>query len=928
MSRTPFSIKALLLSVLFVVVAVGRVGLSELAEKQNEMIEVSPHIELLKGEGVSLITQKNQKQLMTGDLEPIFTGDQVKTGEGASVQLKFGHSRLILDENTQVELTGFYASPELTHYPALAPLNLELLEGRVWVESVEGVSIKASNQQVQLAQSVGVISLNEDQTHLKTLQGNMRVAFLSEGNEEQGSVSLPVYNQLTLTAASWNDEYAGLEDFERQESLEMAALIPDGWVTQQWDIYKNTRLRQGDWPTVSSSSYVLKKNYYQLLLGLNITQLREVEIHTRLSNLVLAHILGPVHERSDLKKAQSLLEKVKSTNAEFKGAELLINLREASPETPAFLVKEYLINQLKNTQRTHLFSLYLADVQGALQSQNKSQAEWVVSRWESAWTDDLIQKNQEEYSRQSQQLAHIFLNHIDLISLDLLDAFNRMGQRHLQYAEVPEAIRYQVVKQRLDLTQAMVDRYQYILAEEYLGRSYGQLGIDMDDQTSKVTQLFQSQGNLLAQKIDYAMETLHGAAQPIDEIQFEAFVESKQKESALADELRGLLEEEVSDQVALPTIEQVRERFLEAGIVTSVVDIVPLAGSPFEFQIQKAALETNVSVNFGGQYDFASNTMSQVQVADRLYKNSVSLNELEKLFDSQSFVARGGGPKLPGSSLDSLLSNENNVLAAEDQALAEDLAVKLAITQLEEAGMTVSILRSNVQVLNKQVLNEFLVKEVQFIDPENEKEWVTVELNYSTSTQMATQIKTQEGDLLVDSVSRENLKPSLEQAIVTHRENERRQEDFLRLARRSDLEIIDKNVTAEPGGTLKLVDLTLSTLPLSVSAIYDPETEQFITAFHPLYTGKNIELEAYFETLVDRFIISHLATQGVQIEAENITTNYPFRSIQLKNVSINNLLFDFSLDTETLEPTGVRVVETGVSLGDVSLEALKDFIED
>lgn len=99
---------------------------------------------------------------VAGDIS-LQAGDQLSTGDGASLTLRWGRSLLILDSNSQAILTDDFG------------LGLELTAGQVFVQAQNSdpVTLRFGNQSFTLSDAVGDLSLGEEHQTLYLLSGRL-----------------------------------------------------------------------------------------------------------------------------------------------------------------------------------------------------------------------------------------------------------------------------------------------------------------------------------------------------------------------------------------------------------------------------------------------------------------------------------------------------------------------------------------------------------------------------------------------------------------------------------------------------------------------------------------------------------------------------------------------------------------------------------
>ena len=99
---------------------------------------------------------------VAGDI-PLQAGDQLSTGDGASLTLRWNRSLLILDSNSQAILTDDFG------------LGLELTAGQVFVlaQGSAPVTLRFGNQSFTLSDAVGDLSLGEEHQTFYLLSGEL-----------------------------------------------------------------------------------------------------------------------------------------------------------------------------------------------------------------------------------------------------------------------------------------------------------------------------------------------------------------------------------------------------------------------------------------------------------------------------------------------------------------------------------------------------------------------------------------------------------------------------------------------------------------------------------------------------------------------------------------------------------------------------------
>lgn len=450
-----------------------------------------------------------------------------------------------------------------------------------------------------------------------------------------------------------------------------------------------------------------------------------------------------------------------------------------------------------------------------------------------------------------------------------------------------------------------MSKYRYILAKQYLKSSYLSLNIEQENPNLASTRIFLENGRLLAQRIQYAEEVLHGAASPIDETQFRDYFQAKTRDEAFTQDLKTffeLEEEEVTaaEGVEAPTVAQVAERFQEARINVNYTDISLKRDAGFSYEITSARLmdrgANNETLGFSATYDFKSNSVTDVLVGDRVYKGSFTLDDLVLLLSQgDKLTVDLYVPKSDGSGIDLLLTNDEKSVALEGQLVAQDVARKLASSELEAVGVSIPDVKFNIEILDSLNLDKFRIKNAVVTRTDGQGTAI-IGFVYNSQTSLVTEVESVDGFPLLDAV----LAPVLASEVTLKmKEVEKALEtvsEFSTFAKQNDLFILPDDVIYSQDSLLQLKGLEMLNLGLSVSGLYDTSKQEFVFVTHELLTGENVDIKKYFESLADLYITVYLADKDITVTESQIATSYPFNTISLKEVSILGLSFNFDLD--------------------------------
>ncbi|MFH0838212.1 MAG: hypothetical protein V1880_03025, partial [Patescibacteria group bacterium] len=192
----------------------------------------------------------------------------------------------------------------------------------------------------------------------------------------------------------------------------------------------------------------------------------------------------------------------------------------------------------------------------------------------------------------------------------------------------------------------------------------------------------------------------------------------------------------------------------------------------------------------------------------------------------------------------------------------------------------------------------------------------------------ATKVTGTEGMTLLDRVPISQLAEKVVEAALRLEKELKTVGDFTAFTGQNELEISPENITYTDKGLLSMKDLELLTLGLKVSALYDPETEKFVSVSNPLLSDQDIGVKDYFEQLADQWVISLMKENGYEITAGQVETVYPFYKIRIHGLALGDALISFALDITgnralDITGTGIESMINEMSLKDLGSLSVK-----
>ena len=918
----PFSFKVLILSLVFAFLTLGLWVLKSHAEL--DQISMRSLALVVEGGG------GDYKPSFEGAYQPaqaglvILAGTDLKTAD-QTMELQLGQNRVQLQKDTALRVLENVADEW-----GRPRLGFELTRGSVWVKAADYLDVGTASSNTIFVQSSGILAYKDQKTSLLVLSGDAKVVLSPPDGRVLNSLFVPLQNRVTFADVQLIDDYASLKTSKLRKELKMTRFTPEG---AGW--FKKTNQPENLPLALIHSPVVYRMDEFRSTVK-SWFNFRGSENEPQ-ADVELAYLLGYLTKQDDRIAAKELtreLEVLVNENDSSQGkkaqwVQLLADLQSVESDV-AIQVKDVLINVLQEDVGPELYRLDLNQLQQALENQEVKSAESIAKKWLARWTTGMITGHLAEYQRQVAILQSTLTSASKVVSINLLNTLDQAQNQGMVAEEDQEEARFNVAQMRLELTASLISNYRYDLAKLYLKNSYQALSIENANPSLASTQVFVSTGTFLAQRIDYALTSLHGTPQPIDETEFQKYLQTKQEQQGLVKDLKSLLEPETSEQKTLsitaPTVTELLERLQKADIQLTAGDLSVDAKDDFHFIIQTArAMVGDQPTNFQGQFDAKTNTFTELTVADKTYRTPVRLEGLVSFLASLQSPGKATQDKTYSASIDSLLASQQNIKQSADQALAQDLALKFAATQLSDAGLGLPDLKSNLKIVDPAILETVQVKGAMVTGLESQKP-ILLNFIYSTKTKLATDVRDGAGQLLFSEVALSELASKVLEQIEFAKKEAQAKAAFMTFAGKNQLAISPENITYRQGGTLELKGLTLQSLNLSVDAVYDSLTQRFDTVSHPLLTGRNIELKAYFKSLVEAYLIDLLRQRQIALTSEQIEMTYPFEIIRLKNVHIGSATFNFNLDIINLQPAQIVHLETGKSLDTMTFQQLKMYV--
>jgi len=924
-----FSKKILFLSTLFLLVTFAWYVLAVFNQAEEVYRSVAPKIVFAAAHDIQIKTLYDTDFHSAVSNQQLIAGTRIKTGELQYAEIILENNVVRLDENTEVTLKENNFSEYSTYEADLPRLAFGLDSGSVWVNAFDRIEIGTAQSSAQFSHSVGIVTYTEPMNRVMVVTGSADLALYDANGKLLITYAVPLHNQVAYTDNQIVPDYARLRPSKLKKELKLApitkSILEDAWVVRNTAV--DRKLVKDKIDLIDSGfSYSLKDKYYRARAYLTFIPQTQRQLTLEHADLMLRYLLGGIHSTNDREGAERILGELDALISAIPDdpsvkelfTETFQSIGTVGSKTPAYLVKEHLLKYIFSQDGPQVLRTYLADLKTSLDEFELEEARITAETWLDKWGGKEAEKNIDEFTKQSEMLHRIFLSYADRVTFDMLAVFDRTGQMRLDTSSNSEETRFVMTEERLEISSALVAAYRYLAAKQYLRTSYESLGIDKLDTKLASREIFLEQAKLLAQRIEYAEDAMHGAAAAIDETEFREYMQQKTRDELLSENLKAFLEigKEAEIRVEPPTISEVIGRFTNARVNVSEADIITDEDSPFTFEIKTARLIDRTSdgsiITFSAVYDFTTNAVNDVVTKDMSLKGSFELNDLVAILTQNHLGAPV--PEEPEEDISYLLGEESDE-ALRAQITAQNLAKQLLMNEFEEAGIIVVM--DQIEVLDPVTLTRFRIIEAFVENPMDKDKAISISFEYDSSTKKASGVYS-DGKLMVSGTTIDKLADTVLSSVAAFRQQAYALEQFQ--AQLKEKSLTFKDITADGLGRVEFKDLKLTTLPLSVDGVYDLNKQKIISVSHELYSAENITIETYFTELAYLFIVDYFEQKGLPVARSQITMSYPFQTIKVSDYELDGQTFSFFLDISAGRLRNVTLLETGASVDSITIE--------
>jgi len=925
-----FSKNIFLLSFLFLLIFSAWYGVVRLDQQVFSFERVSPELIFSANQEVQIKTPFDSDYLSPEPGQALMTNTFIRTGAQSFAEVKLENNVVRLDQNTEVRfLENRFDSP--VDQPRLI---FQLTSGSVWVNAFHPIVVRADQTEVCFGHGVGVYTYTDPLNRVMSIVGYADLTLFQPNGQTLSQFVVPLKNQVTFTDSQLIPDYARLEYSKLKKELKMTpvsgVILDEPWVHRNVKDDALIFLAENHY-IFSSSSYRFKVFLSDLREKLTFVPYKKRLERLSWARFTLSYLLGGVHRDDDMDQAEILLTFFDSLVSEQEGDPVLRDLmerqfyaiRNVKTDTPAYAVKESLRNHLFSKHAPVFLRSYLTDVDFLMRIGEVKQAESVSKDWLAQWKPGIRKTHSDEFSNQARIFHSLLLSHVENVSLSLLATLDEAGDYRLEMAKNTEETLFEIAMERLDMSKYLVAHYRYLDARNYLKTSYESLNLAQDKTFAAAREIFLKDATLLADRIAYAQKTLRGTARPIDEKDFADYLSTQQRDKTLEERFVIFLEESriQEEEVELPTLDSVSERFTLARIVVLDEDIESDPASPFQFTIKEGRLldrsKDGSSITFSGRYDYTSNGIYGITLNNAPIKGNYALDDFVRIAASGE-VGKVPTPEESIENLVDFLNLTESEEAERSQVMAQDLAVQLTINELAQFGVVIPSVQQ-VSVLNPVKLNEYRITSAIIEDPAT-KRILKVNFDYHSGTKMISNIRLI--DLSIDfggsSLNAAEFIPAVFR-VVLGREKEATilKEAVSRLGQQK-VTVTESDLHLNAGQTqVAFTKARVKSMPIEFSGTYDIGRNLLLTAEHPLLTAENVGVGGYMGDLALLFVIDYLKSKGITVYKENIVTPLPADKVKIIDYVRRSKILNFTYDV-----TSNRLIDISLQGTDARVDSM------
>ena len=916
-----FSFKVVLYSMLLVLLLGTWHGFSTLINSGTVYKSITPKISFVETQDIKVkgpYDESYQKLLKPDGLETgqyrVISGTSVKTGLNSFATMTLGENIFHIGRDTEIELVAnnyldLYKSDSTGNLSTR--LEIDLKQGSLWINAFDPIVVNTDRSRVELLQSIGNIEYIDGQNHLTSIWGNMDVILLGANKSVLTAFSLPFRHEVNYNNSQLIDDYSKLQYSKMKRELNMKMIsdliLEDDWVKYNLKTYKE---RFGKVHYLSSDIvYNVKKTYFHVRRLASIYSNLNNELLVEEAEMKLHYALGHIQKKKVASEADTLLVELDLLLGGLKNDPIVqqlyfrtfMQIGLVDFISPAYIVKEYLRDSLFESSQNHeILRTYFSDLDYALDITDVDIAKTIITKWMNAWKETSVLANKNEFETQSLMLHSLMSIHTPVIRTPFLELMTEVEDMKLLAFADDKDVFVNIMQDRLALSEKLIKSYKYLIAKQYLKQTYQQL-IKNEDLSETMQGIYLNQIQLLSERIAYVEEKLHGAAMPINENEFEEYLDEKKRNKIISTNLSDFfaVEEEaptISNDIL--TLTDVLGRFNEVGVEINPDNVTQNEDNPYEFEIYNGMLLDRAldgsSIVFNAMYNYKTNAVHDVVKDEEPIKGNFTLQDIVTVLKNIDRVEITNSEE----EIDSLAGVFDGT--NEDEARAKIISQKLAKELVEKDLNEVGIIfgkNAVLDILDVDTLSRFELNGIVIKDPNTNGRSLEIDFVYDSSTKNASEIYVPgASEYFIEEIPLVNVADTIFTNLYENKEKEARFDRFMTKMKGSFINVAESNVTEDSEGVYVFVNAKMMYLPVIFEGKFSLKDNKLTTVKSSLLTSENIALEDYFYDVAHKYVVAYLTNKGIPVYEDQIVMSSPFEQIRVIGFEVGEGSYNFELD--------------------------------
>lgn len=840
--------------------------------------------------------------------QALFEGMSLKTGSDSFAEVHLEGNLVRLDQNTEVRF-------EENHFRERGKprLVLGLNSGSVWVNAFDSIAVRIPRAEAVFFHGVAMVTYSEPLNRITSIIGSADLILNDAEGSDLAHFSIPFRQQIAFADQQIIPEYSRLHYSKLKKELKLGPvsnrILQEDWVKRNTQGDLKLFLAENHY-LYSNNSYQLKEKYLAVLENLSLLPAKTRALRLDRAKILLKYVLGGVQQRGSKVDATELLATFTTLIDPIKGDAELSDLMErqfyaiqnAPADSPAYMTKEYLRTLLLSQNNPEMLRSYLSDLDFFLRSGTAPQALKVAELWLSRWTPAFASSHSDEFELQARVYHSLMLAYASQVDSSLLTILEKAEDLRLAQSSDSEETLFEIALERLDMSKYMVAASRYSEAKSYLRTSYAKLNLGEREASAAAREIFIKDATLLADRIDFAEQSAHAAAGPLDEKAFIDYLSTQERDKTLEQRFTSFLEDSKPQEILKvpPTIPEVSQRFAASRIVVLDQDIATMPGAPFEFHVANARLVDRApdgsAIAFEANYNYSTNGIYDISMGGKPIRGNYSLDDFVRIALTGTSAEELTAPTSE-TAVSGYLDLSSTEEAQRSQVIAQDLAVQLVMSELATYGIVVPSV-TQVQVTDTATLTSFRVTGA-IIEDTTKKRVVKTNFNYDSVTKTLSDISLDAvAAVLPKEVPVGQFVSMIFTTIYGKEEQEKATTATIAQLARSGMILLASDTTFADAAfnIVEFQKMRLSAMPIEFSGTYDRRTSLFTTIQSALLTRTNVSAESFASEAAFLFLTDYLAKQGITVTAANIKTKLPAEKVLIQDYVRGDKVINFTFD--------------------------------